>query len=426
MLYPERDFARDKRIMRTKPGIIVILTALVVRIAWSLLIPVIPVSDSVAYDKFASNIAAGDGYGWEPSQLSAYWPVGTSAVYACLYKAFGHGYAPIVVLNILAGTFTVALTMHLTGHWFGRKAALFAGGLLALWPAQIQFSTVLASELLFNLFVLSALTIWLNSRVHFVFQAVTFGALIAAAAYVRPTALLLPAVLGVAGALIIDLTMTKRLRSLILGMVSGLFMLGCFVPWGLRNQQLFGHFVLVSTNGGANFWMGNNPTNPSGTYTELPKDLPTNEVERDRFLKQQAIAYIKANPSAFLVRTIRKLAFLHASETIGVHWNSKGLEQRFGSHVLLPLKLISTIFWVVMLGLALSGIVVLARQMGVWSSAIHPAVLLWVYYAMVHAVIVVQDRYHFPSVPFMAALAGLSLETLTRCQCLNIGHGKDP
>jgi len=423
MLHLKSVFACDERVLRSKVGIIVILTALLVRIAWSLLIPVIPVSDSIAYDSFARNISAGHGYGWEPGQLSAYWPVGTSAVYAGLYRVFGHTYVPIVILNILVGVLVVALTMLLTRLWFGGKAALIAGGVLAVWPSQIQFSTVLASELLFNLCVLTALYIWMSERVHFVVQVIAFGTIVAAASYLRPTALLLPAILGVSGALRFDLSTKKRLRVLMLGMVSGVVMLVCLVPWGLRNQNLFGQFVLVSTNGGTNFWMGNNSINPAGTYTELPSGLPENEVDRDRFLKMQALAYIEAKPGMFAVRTVRKLILLHASETIGVAWNHKGLEQQFGSNVLLPLKLISTLFWLMMLGLALSGIAVMWRQLGFWSTAIHPVVLFWVYYASVHSVIVVQDRYHFPSIPFMAALAGLSLATIARYYSENRNSG---
>ena len=39
---------------------------------------------------------------------------------------------------------------------------------------------------------------------------------------------------------------------------------------------------------------------------------------------------------------------------------------------------------------------------------------LWIYFALVHAVTVGQDRYHLPSVPYVAALAGVALARLSR------------
>jgi hypothetical protein len=42
------------------------------------------------------------------------------------------------------------------------------------------------------------------------------------------------------------------------------------LPWTIRNYVQFNKFILVSNNGGVNFWMGNNPNAYGGFY--FPRD----------------------------------------------------------------------------------------------------------------------------------------------------------
>jgi hypothetical protein len=43
------------------------------------------------------------------------------------------------------------------------------------------------------------------------------------------------------------------------------------------------------------------------------------------------------------------------------------------------------------------------------NSLMHPIVLTWIYFTVVYAVTAVQDRYHFPSHPFIAMLAAMAI-----------------
>lgn len=105
---------------------LVVLLALCLRAAWALWVPVIPQSDSAMYHEFARSIADGRGYAYPAGNLTAYWPVGTSAVYAGLYVLFGQSYTVILLLNLALGVLLVLLTHQLAAHWFGPKPALFA------------------------------------------------------------------------------------------------------------------------------------------------------------------------------------------------------------------------------------------------------------------------------------------------------------
>ncbi|MCS6812698.1 MAG: glycosyltransferase family 39 protein [Cyanobacteria bacterium] len=394
--------------MQYNPYWLVIGITLIVRIAWALAVPVVPVGDSIAYDTFAQNLANGIGYRWDADSPTAYWPVGTSAVYALLYALFGHNYTPIVLFHILVAVVTSWGAMRLAHQWFGQQVALTTGWLLALWPSQIQFTTVLASELIFNALIILVLNLWFETRLKLWVQVGGVGILLAAASYVRPTALLIPVLL--VGFRWLN---TKEIwQTLVMGVATSLLMLGLILPWSYRNAQVFGEFVLISTNGGANLWMGNNPKS-TGEYMPLPPEVASmDEAKRNRYLKDLAKEHIRQRPLLFLRRTVQRTIITHSRESIGVVWNADGLTQRYGTWVMMPLKVLNQVYWLLMLGLGLAGGVMLIQQFGWFTGITHPLIVLWGYFAAIHAVIVAQDRYHFPSIPMIATLAAFAIVSL--------------
>jgi hypothetical protein len=111
------------------------------------------------------------------------------------------------------------------------------------------------------------------------------------------------------------------------------------LPWTIRNYRIHGQFVSIATNGGFNFWNGNNPfTTGSGhdVYTEqvdrflgqphdpqqpvivqmqpypIPADIQANvatvsEVALDRQLYQAGLDFIRDQPRAWVALMGRKL-----------------------------------------------------------------------------------------------------------------------
>jgi len=180
-------------------------------------------------------------------------------------------------------------------------------------------------------------------------------------------------------------------------------------PWTYRNAQVMGAPAFVSMNGGANMWMGNHP-GTDGQYADLPPETDDMyELERDVYLKTAAKDYIRAEPVAFVTRTLKKFVTLHANEVIFVYWNETGIERVLGKGAINPLKALGSGYWLLMIGGSLVGVVMLMRRTGFWAVWLHPAWMFWGYFASVHAVIVVQDRYHYPSVPFIAAFVSVPL-----------------
>jgi len=383
--------------------------AFLLRLLWLLAIPIVPVSDSHAYDVFARNMALGHGYGWEPGKPSAYWPVGTSAIYAAFYWLFGRSYTAIGLFQVAEGVAIVVIATSLARRWFNEQAAVATAWLLACWPLLIQYTTLLASELHFILFTLAAFWLAGIPARGVLLRSLSSGAALAAAGYVRPLALLMPPLLFLRE----GLERAQR-KSALWGMVlCAVMMAACIAPWTLRNWQTLDRFVVISTNGGGNLWMGNNPEADTG-YMTPPALGIDNEADVDRVLGQRAREYIFQDPIAFLKRSLKKLIVLHDRETIGITWNEGGILQRVGRGVLAPLKFLSSAYWWTALALAIWSLYLLAREGGMRRVLLCTPVLAWGYFTVVHSVTVAADRYHVPALPFIAILAAYAISQLWR------------
>ena len=383
----------------------VVALALVLRAAWGIMVPVVPISDSRAYDILAHALVEYGAYSWGNNQLTAYWPPGTSATYAALYEIFGYSFRPIVVLNVILSTAIVALTMVLAARLFGKSTGIIAGLLMAIWPSEIAYVTVLASEVPFTVFILLGCTVWFSSWTSNIARAVVSGLAFGAAGYFRPIAFLLPIVVWLS-----TLLEWRKFLASIPAMLVGLIVIAATIaPWTIRNAQVFGHFVPMSTSDGVNLWMGNNPES-DGFYSPLPITVQgLNEYEQNRILSEDALLFISEYPLMFISRTIKKVALLHISETSAITWNMGGITRLFGDNALFPLKLVTQGFWTGAQLLAFAGIVVLMRRSGVLRAMTNPAVLIWIYFTAVYSIFVVADRYHFPSHPFISMLAALAI-----------------
>ncbi len=118
-----------------------------------------------------------------------------------------------------------------------------------------------------------------------------------------------------------------------------------------------------------------------------------------------AMTYIRQYPGQFVVRSLKKLVRLHDRQSIGVVWNLEGLSLHLNEAGIFLVKLASNLYWWLALALAGGGVVQLAKIRGFLSTILQPAVFFWLFFAFLHAVIVVTDRYNIPMVPPIAILA---------------------
>lgn len=376
--------------------------ALALRLLWALVIPVMPLSDSMAYLVFAKSLVAGNGYAWADGTLTAHWPPGTSFLYAALFSLFGESFKPVVVLNLVAGIAVVYLGFRLARLFYGRQVGLLAGAMLAVWPLLIQFTSILASEILFMVPVLLAMLVVFETSKPKPAHFVIFGVLVAIASYIRPTAIPLLVILPV-----LHLLRGASLRQLAgwIG-VGGLVCWLAIWPWSERNSDLFGQPVGISTNFGTNLWMGNN-SQSQGTY-QLPEQYShiTNEKVRDDQMRADAISFIKEHPEKFFILGAKRMINTFDRETIGVAWNLEGIQRSFpdAPWVVVALKLVSTGYWYLMLLASIAGACLLLKQER-WQILGNPIVVVALFFAAVPAIMVGQDRYHVPLIPMVACCA---------------------
>lgn len=389
---------------------VILLVAFILRLLWALMVPIQPVADSVTYNELARNILSGRGYAFDGGGLTAYWPVGASFTYAVLYKMFGLSFLPVMCFNIILGVSIVWLTYAISSRDLGPRAAVLAAWLVAIWPILIQYTTILASELLFIFLVLSALYVWGNRRIPNILRAVLWGALVCGATYARPTALPLLPILPV-----LQWFAQRDLRAALISLFVATISASIFFsPWVYRNYQVFGGFVLVATNSGANLWMGNNPES-TGAYMPLPEKDFENEILMDQYFKKLAVDFIKENPLTYAKLALNRTLITYKSETIGVEWNKNMLEYRFGKIVLLPLKIVSTAYWLAMLTLGLAGLYFLLKKRDL--DILHPLLVVPAFFFIIPILTVGQDRYHVPLDPFIAIIAGYAIHSfLAKCK----------
>ncbi len=376
----------------------ILAAALLVRVVWAAFVPMQPISDSEMYGLFASNLAHGHGYCYEPGTPTAFWPVGTSFLYSLTYRLLGEGTLGPVILNTLAGCVTVWLTIVVVRQWFGEQVAVLAGWLVAVWPVQVEFTTVLASENFFTPLVLGGVLLWNRAhaaRVHAFLLAAAGGVVFAGASLIRPTALLVPIML--AG--LVWAQGTTRTRTFWLALGMGSVMAATLSPWVIRNTLVFERPVIISTNGGTNLWMGNNPET-TGFY-QSPPILVQGELENDKALGRLAREYIADHPIQFLGRSIYKAIRLHERQTIGIAWNP-GLAEVLPASGVALLKWGGQLFWLLTLGAAVAGVLVSMVKRGIGAAATAQPLFLWAFFTGVFAVVVIQDRYVIPVIPIIA------------------------
>jgi 4-amino-4-deoxy-L-arabinose transferase-like glycosyltransferase len=110
--------------------------------------------DSAEYDQLGWNLAFSGSYSLSAAEPRAP-DLTRTPVYpvflACCYKLLGDWPAAAVAIQLGLGTATCLLAYVMAARLFGPRAGLVSGGLLALDPLSIHYSTLLLSDTLFTL-----------------------------------------------------------------------------------------------------------------------------------------------------------------------------------------------------------------------------------------------------------------------------------
>jgi 4-amino-4-deoxy-L-arabinose transferase-like glycosyltransferase len=166
---------------------------------------------------------------------------------------------------------------------------------------------------------------------------------LAAGYYVKPQIILIPA-----GAFLLLLAISRKTlrRNVATNALVHLVVAVAAAPWIARNLYYFDRVIPISTNGGINLYIGNNPF-ASGAYRWdglVTKPLEgMSEYERDREASRLAKQFIQGRPLGMLKPAPVKLWFLLKTDSDGIAWNEAGLvaNESWKKVAMLALKLIS-------------------------------------------------------------------------------------
>jgi tetratricopeptide (TPR) repeat protein len=243
-----------------------------------------PSVDPRVYHEWASRIAAGDIIGDEVFFLSPLYPYAL----AVLYKIAGASLYAARLLQLVAGAGSCALVYLLGKRTLGIATGAVAAYVWAIYaPAIFYDGDLLVTAIQTPLNLLLALAIVRASSRRSLASWAIAGALLGLSALARPNVLLL-------GGLILPwmaLSLRGRLPKARILLAAAAFAASTAVivlPATIRNYAVGDDLVLVSAQGGANFYIGNGP-GATGVF-RVPAEFPATRADDP---DQQRIAYQK-------------------------------------------------------------------------------------------------------------------------------------
>jgi len=258
--------------------------------------------DEGMYDAVAANIQAGHGL-----KLDNYYQARVSPVYpvflAAVYSLAGHDIVLVRFLQALIGSLTTLVIFFLAELLFNEKTARIACVLSAVYYPFIQMPAYLMTEVLYT-FLLSVtlLLSLLVVRKPGVLNACAAGACYSLTVLCRGTLLGFIVLFAVGLYAAFSVRPAERIAYIMIVIAAVMIML---FPWVYRNYQIFRGVIPGTNVSGYLLYMGNSPgaTGGSGGFhargvdffdVSIPPGL--NEYEKDRYLKREAVAFIKENP----------------------------------------------------------------------------------------------------------------------------------
>ncbi len=331
-------------------------------------------------------------------------------------------------IQILIGSGSAVLVFLIGRRIFGRNPGIIAGFITALYGTIIFYEAMFLIEVVYVFLLLAGFLMILkareSSRLLPWFGA---GLVLGLAAIARPNILFIVPLI-----LIWILFLNRKEIAVKLRIYkSAVYFVGLLLPVFIvaaRNVAVTGEFILISSQGGVNLYIGNNPDADGLTMlmpeVKLDETLPWNEFtaatkraaesETDRsltageessFWNRKAFSFILENPGQFLTLTFRKLVyFLVGFENSD---NNDIYYTRNYSYVLKALLWNGPLYFPfgLLLPLAVVGV------MSGWNRRRELSLLLIFIAGYIPTVILflVTARHRLPVIPFMAVLAGAGI-----------------
>jgi 4-amino-4-deoxy-L-arabinose transferase-like glycosyltransferase len=404
----------------------IFLLAFALRLAWIAFVNPDPgdgrMDDSVFYDSAAQALAAGKGYIHFTGHPTAQWPPGYPLLLAAIYKVFGHSVTLAKLLNAFAGAAACLLIYAIGAKVFSRKVGFLAAGILAVFPSQIYYSTLILTEglspALFAVLLLLLLTWTIERQNPSPLRLFFLGVFLGAAALMRAEiAVLLLAVLLVWKLMIPSWrTFARRAALLVAGMVL------VIMPWTIRNAISMHAFIPISSGVGHTFLAGHqkDPYNPhhyfpevkyQREYADIP--FPEQEIKVEQASLRAGLRFMVSNPGYESALLFEKFYHLYMSDSDALKWINIGPVMPSGERrVIIPHSatekwtLLANGYYYAVMASAVLGVLL-------WFSVRDKKRLLLVLFVvgwtLIHLAFIPDGRYHTPLIPIFCLWAAATL-----------------
>jgi 4-amino-4-deoxy-L-arabinose transferase-like glycosyltransferase len=281
----------------------ILAAGLIVRIATVALFHPPLFSDDLDYVALGKSLAHGDAYQLE-GHPTAYRTPGYPLLLAFSFRLFGESLVPVRAAQAAADLLSCFLVFVLGRKLFSERVGLIGAGIFALFPLEILYVSIMMTETVFTTLLLLYLLICTGETPSWK-TSIAAGIVLGAATLVRPTILLLPAVIF-AVRWVSGWKSGKNLKALALTAGAALLILS---PWLIRNFNEFGRISLTS-NTGVNFWIGTH-SGASGSYS-FPENNPLVAV-KDEFGQSDlgirlGVEFMKGHPLEYGMILAKKWA----------------------------------------------------------------------------------------------------------------------
>lgn len=258
---------------------------------------------------------------------SDHWPPGQPIILALGLTPIDGTVSNARLIMVALSVATVPLVYLLTRQLADHRAALFAAGLLAVFPGIVRYSIHLASETSYafiaSLALLAAVAILEATRLRRALAlAAVAGLLLGLGTLTRAIGLAWVAAIAV---WLVCFSVPKRSWRLPLATLFLVCAALPVLPWEVALYKAEQRFVLVATSGDENLYRGNNPWLPDGFGSWGEVTMPHMsqagiqysrqfDVSLKEAYRSLAIAEIRRDPGKFLIRGVDKLRDLWAPD----------------------------------------------------------------------------------------------------------------
>lgn len=422
-------------------SIVLAVATFIPRIIWVVFIDTAPISDFYGYNNYAINASKGFFHLYGEVYPLFPFKFGYSLILSVIYRIFGTDIMVAKVFNVVLSLGTVFLIYKLGEKLFNERSGRIAGLIFALWPAQIMYNSVAASEHVFMLFFLLAAWFFLlienNNNVKNYILAAASGSMIALAYLIRPVSMILLPILIVCLFVFhkedkhfknkklkvnpaIKNNYLKAAMKILAGnkiKISLAVFASTIITIAVINLTV-GNLIgvrLWRSSSGFSFYIGTNYES-SGMYSakdeEIIQEFNYDFDEVHGQATKRAIERIVSQPMNFLRLIEKKFIIQWTNEDYGYYWSMYKLNSvnDVSGFVLSHPRAflgISQIYYIAIIVLAAAGSLYINRHQIYTTAAIY---LLLFAFVGAHTLFEVQSRYHYPVIPFLILIGGYGAE----------------